>query len=179
MDELEKYIKRNKSEFDEHKADTSKIWNAISSELDKPKTRVIPLWRSKIFKVAASVVILLGIFTIVNLNLGINTNSEDTFVSTELQEIDMYYQHMVKAQVKLVKTNTNLSVRHKEEFLEFINELDEEYKTLKLDLSDNLDNERVLEAIINNYKKRIELIENLLQQINDSKKNTDDNTYIL
>ena len=179
MDEFEKYVKLNKSEFDEHKADTSKIWNVISSELDKPKARIIPLWHSQMFKVAASVVILLGIFTIVNLNLGINKNPDNTSASIELQEIDMYYQNMVKAQVKLVENNANISTSNKEDFLEFIYELDEEYKTLKLDLSDNLDNERVLEAIINNYKKRIELIENLLQQINDSKKDTDDNTYIL
>ena len=95
------------------------------------------------------------------------------------QEIDMYYQNMVKAQVNLVKNNTNISTSNKEDFLDFMIELDEEYKILKLDLSDNLDNQRVLEAIISNYKKRIELIENLLEQINDSKNNTDDNAYIL
>ena len=50
---------------------------------------------------------------------------------------------------------------------------------LKLEMRDNLDNERVLEAIVNNYKKRIELIENLLKQINASKKEIDYEGYTL
>jgi len=46
-------------------------------------------------------------------------------------------------------------------------------------MCNNLGNERVLEAIIFNYKQRIELIENLLQQINDSKIQNDDYGYTL
>ncbi len=43
-----------------------------------------------------------------------------------------------------------------------------------------MDNELDMEAIINNYKKRIDHIENLLRLINDSKKVADDeNGYIL
>jgi len=47
-------------------------------------------------------------------------------------------------------------------------------------MNKNLDSELILEAIVSNYKKRIELIENLLQRINSSKKtnNTTDG-YIL
>ena len=60
-----------------------------------------------------------------------------------------------------------------------MDELDEEYKQLKLEMQHNLDNELVLEAIVNNYKKRIELIENLLKQINASKKEMDYEGYIL
>ena len=97
----------------------------------------------------------------------------------ELQEIDMHYQGMVSYQVKLVKNNIQLSSVDKEEFLLFINELDEEYEMLKLELGQNLDNQLVLEAIIGNYKKRIELIENLLHQINNSKQTTSKDEYIL
>jgi len=60
-----------------------------------------------------------------------------------------------------------------------MDELDEEYSELLIDLGDNLDNERVLAAIVDNYRKRIELIENLLKQINDSKEISDENTYVL
>lgn len=179
MDEFEKFIKQNKSKFNDHKADTSKIWNAINLELDKPKTKVVPLWESTIFKVAASVIIILGILTIVKLSVGINSDSNSNLANTELQEINFHYQKLIVAQVNLVKKNTNLSADNKEEFLGFIEELDKEYNTLIIDLNDNLDNELVLEAIVNNYKKRIELLENLLKQIKESKNNTDDNVYIL
>ena len=179
MDEFEKFIKQNKSKFNDHKADTSKIWNAINLELDTPKTKVVPLWKSTIFKVAASVIIILGILTIVKLSVGISSDSSSNLANTELQEINFHYQKLIVAQVNLVKKNTNLSADNKEEFLGFIEELDKEYNTLIIDLNDNLDNELVLEAIVNNYKKRIELLENLLKQIKESKNNTDDNVYIL
>ena len=49
----------------------------------------------------------------------------------------------------------------------------------KQELQENLDAELVLEAIVINYKKRIELIENLLNQINSSKKMESDDVYML
>ena len=60
-----------------------------------------------------------------------------------------------------------------------MDELDEEYETLREEMRNNLDNERVLEAIVANYKKRIELIENLLRQLNDAKKSDEDYGYTL
>ena len=176
MDKFEKFIKENNAAFNEQKANKAKMWAAISNELDTPVPKVIPLWKKLPFKIAASVLIVLGVASIINFNI---QNTTTNYTNTELQEIDMYYQNMVQYQVKLVQNNQHLSERDKVDFLNFIDELDEEYDTLKLDLKDNLDNELVLEAIINNYKKRIELMENLLQQINESKNNTQENEYIL
>ena len=67
----------------------------------------------------------------------------------------------------------------KAEFLSFMDELDAEYEVLREEMRNNLDNERVLEAIVANYKKRIELIENLLQQLNDAKQPDDEYGYTL
>lgn len=176
MDNFEKHIIKNKQLFNEHTPDKSKMWAAISEELEMGKPTVIPLWKSSKFKIAASIVIILGVFSIIGLNFN---NSSDTMANHELQEIDMHYQGLVSYQVKLVQNNTQLSSEDKKEFLLFINELDEEYEVLKLELGQNLDNQLVLEAIISNYKKRIELIENLLYQINNSKQTTSKDEYIL
>ncbi|MEM0933825.1 MAG: hypothetical protein AAGJ12_15245, partial [Bacteroidota bacterium] len=72
--------------------------------------------------------------------------------------------------VELVRNHPNLTEADKVEFLSFMDELDLEYEALRKEMGRNLDNEQILEAIVANYKKRIELIENLLRQINDSKK---------
>lgn len=178
MDNLEKLIQENKTEFDEHQVDTSKLWKNISVELDQRKTTVKPLWKSSYFKIAAGLILILGIASIIKFNAGFPEENVDNLASKELQEIDMYYQNMVQAQIRLVEKNSKLSKSNKQEFLKFLTELDKEYDLLKLDLADNLDNELVLEAIVKNYKKRIELIENLLEQINDTKNNTDDDTYV-
>jgi len=179
MNEFEKYVRQHRAEFDEFKADSSKLWEGISAELDEPKKRVIHLWSRNIFKIAASVIILLGVAGIIGYNLNTNSTSQQGFASKELNEIDSYYSKMVNIQVKMIERNTKLTIEDKKDFLKFMDELDEEYSELLIDLGDNLDNERVLAAIVDNYRKRIELIENLLKQINDSKEISDENAYVL
>jgi len=181
MDQFEKHIRENKHLFDDKKPDKSKIWQAISTELEETEAKVIPLWKTSKFRAAASIVIILGIvgFFSVNFMSNVNntaTNNEDNI---ELNEINKHYKGVVAYHVQLVENNTNISSEDKIEFLSFMGELDEEYEVLKLEMNQGLANELVLEAIIKNYKKRIELIENLLAQINNSKKIESDETYIL
>jgi len=181
MNNLEKNIKNNRHLFDEHKADKSKMWAEITAKLPNKETKVVRLWQRPLLKVAASIILLLGVFTALQFLTNNSIYSqENSFANKELQEIDMHYKNLVSAQVSLVKNHKSLSLKEKEEFLSFMDELDEEYKILKLEMNKNLDSELILEAIVSNYKKRIELIENLLQRINSSKKtnNTTDG-YIL
>lgn len=180
MDNFEKNIRDNKALFDVHKADKSKLWANIEPRLESPKQKVktIRLWNTPVFKVAATIIIALGVFTLINTRLN-NNSEQNNFASQELSDIDMHYKALVAYQVKLVKNNTQLSFEEKEAFLLFMDELDDEYEVLKKELQKDLDSERVLEAIVINYKKRIELIENLLNQINSSKKMESDDVYML
>ena len=180
MDNFEKHIRENASEFDEHKADRSKMWANISQELDAEKSKVIPLWKSPKLRIAATLLLLLGIAGFIGLQVvGSGSSIETQYASKELLDIDMHYKGLVSYQVQLVQSNPNLSEEDKTEFLSFMDELDIEYEQLRLEMQNNLDNERVLEAIVSNYKQRIELIEKLLKQINDSKLNDDDYGYTL
>lgn len=179
MDQFEKHIRNNKAVFDDHRADREKIWANIASQLNEERPKVIPLWKSPMLRIAASILILLGISGAIGFNFFASTTTENQFVSQELQDIDMHYQGLVSYQVQLVQNNSQLSDADKEEFLSFMVELDAEYEQLKLEMQHNLDNEQVLEAIVANYRKRIELIENLLQQLNESKIKEDDYGYTL
>ena len=179
MDNFEKHIRENANLFDEHKADSSKLWANISAELEIPKPKVIPLWKRPVLRIAASLVLLVGIGSFIGLFVFGSNPNETQYVSKELLEIDMHYKGLVSYQVELVQNSSNLSEEDKDEFLSFMDELDAEYETLRQEMRNNLDNERVLEAIVANYKKRIELMENLLQQINDDKKPDEDYGYTL
>lgn len=178
MDYFEKHIRDRKAVFDEHKADRSKMWAKIASELDNSKPKVVPLWKSPLVRMAASIVLVLLLTSLIGITV-YGGSGQNTVVSQELLDIDMHYGNLVQHQVQLVKNHPSLSQEDKDEFLSFMEELDEEYGVLKLEMEKNLGNERVLEAIIGNYKKRIELIENLLKQINDSKMINDDYGYTL
>ncbi|MFI0429020.1 hypothetical protein [Mariniflexile sp. HMF6888] len=180
MDKFEKHIRDNKAQFEEHKADRAKLWANIESVLNstESKPKVVRLWQSPMFKIAASIVVVVGIFTLINIS-SINNTKQNVVVNQELNDIDMHYQGLVAYQVKLVNKNTKLSSEEKKEFLSFIDDLDKEYAVLKLELQKNLDSERILEAIVINYKKRIELIENLLKQVNSSEKTENSHEYVL
>ncbi|MDT0621458.1 hypothetical protein [Croceitalea vernalis] len=178
MDNFEKHIRDNAAQFDEHKADRTKMWANISTELEKEEPKVIPLWKSPIIRIAASFLLLIGIGSFIGLSV-FSGGEQTQYASKELMDIDIHYQNLVSYQVKLVQNSPNLTDDDKAEFLSFMDELDAEYKTLRIEMRNNLDNERVLEAIVANYKKRIELIENLLKQINDSKLQEEDYGYTL
>ncbi|MBT2162970.1 hypothetical protein [Zobellia barbeyronii] len=179
MDNFEKHIRKNKAQFDGQKADRVKLWANIEAKLDPPKQKVIPLWKSPMLRIAATVLIVLGISRLLGVSFLSNSDSENSFVSRELQDIDMHYQGLVSYQVQLVQKNESLSDADKAEFLSFMDELDVEYEQLRLEMQNNLDNDLVLEAIVSNYRKRIELIENLLRQLNKSKLKDDDYGYTL
>ena len=180
MDNFEKDIRKNTDLFNTNKADRSKMWDAISHELEKEVPKVIPIWKSPLIKIAATVLVFLGIGGFIGLSILSKSNMEnEQYVSKELLDIDVHYKGLVSYQVQLIQNNPNLSETDKVEFLSFMDELDVEYEELRLEMRNNLDNERVLEAIVANYKKRIELIENLLKQINDSKLQEEDYGYTL
>ncbi|MFC4096827.1 hypothetical protein [Euzebyella saccharophila] len=180
MDSFEKNIKERRKEFDVHVADRSKIWANIESRLPDSKPKVIPLWRKSIFKVAASICILLGAGALLGISFMKGTSSESAmYASKELQDIDRHYQGLVSYQVQLIEKNGQLTDREKQEFLSFMDELDQEYNELRKEMQHNLDNQLILEAIVANYKKRIELIENLLKQLNDTKIKEEEYGYTL
>lgn len=180
MDNFEKHIRKNATEFDEHSADRAKMWAHIAKELETEAPKVIPLWRSPLVKMVAALLLLFCVTGFIALTMIKSDSTTATqYASKELLDIDRHYQGLVSYQVQLVKNHPKLSDTDKAEFLSFMDELDAEYGQLRLEMRNNLDNERVLEAIVANYKQRIELIENLLKQINDSKIQDDDYGYTL
>ena len=89
---------------------------------------------------------------------------EQQIVNKELYDIDNHYKLLVDNQVALIKNNLNLSKEDQEDFLLLIDDLDEEYNKLKEELKLGINNEKIIEAIISNYRKKIKLMEDLLER---------------
>ncbi|RKM92173.1 hypothetical protein D7036_22915, partial [Aquimarina sp. BL5] len=149
MDDFEKYIKENKLLFDDHKPDRAKLWRHIDAELNvTSKEKIAKLWLSPFIKMAATIIILIGVFSLTTIFTA--SNESNDFANQELNDIDTYYKGLVSFQVELVKNNAKLSLEDKEEFLSFMDELDKEYLLLKEEMVANLNNEYILEAIVQN-----------------------------
>ena len=58
-----------------------------------------------------------------------------------------------------------------------LSELDSIYSSLKKDLRENIDNEQVLEAMIQNYRMKLKILEDLLLDISPNKTQEKDEKY--
>lgn len=180
MDKFEKHIRDHQKDFDELKANRMKMWDEIEGRIEPPKATRIPLWRRASLRAAVIVFIIAGI----GLTFLRQQGSQNSFAANgahdeQLMEIGGHYDNLVQAKIKLIQNNPNLSTDDKDEFMSFITELDEEYKSLKREMEKDLDNEKVLEAIIENYRKRLELMENFLDRLNQTKKLDDGQSIII
>ncbi len=176
-DELKEFIQTHRSEFDDHQIDKEALWAKIDEELAESPKKVIPIWKKHRWKIAASIVLILGGTFFFN-----NFRTEDPsngIVYEELQEVDSYYGALVSQQIELIKSHPNLSAQEQQEFLTLIDELDSEYKILKEELKEGINNERIIEAIIHNYRKKIELMEKLLRRSHPLKREYDEQEVIL
>lgn len=180
MDELEKFIIKNKSSFDDYsvdEVDKLKFWSQISDQLPEEPKKVIPLWKKPMFKVAASIIIILGCtFSLLEFN---HNNYQNDVVNEELYDIDNHYKSLVNNQIQLIKDSPNLSSEDQEEFMLLVDDLDNEYNNLKKELKEGINNQKIIEAIINNYRKKIQLMEDLLERSYPTKTNFDEGELIL
>ncbi len=179
-DEFEKYVESQKSEFDVHnidEVDRLRLWSNIVTEVSKPEKKVIPLWKKPVFRVAASIVLLIGCTLFFNISS--DRSTENHFVNEELNDIDTHYKLLVNNQIELIKNNTHLSEPDREDFLSLIDDLDEEYNTLKEELKLGINNQKIIEAIINNYRKKIKLMEDLLNRSYPTNNTLDDEAITL
>lgn len=185
-DELKAYTSKHEGAFDDYdldEVDKLRLWSGIVSkmpetpQIQEETIEVIPLWKKPAVKVAASIIVLLGctlFFFMSN-----NVNTEVQIANDELYEIDNHYKLMVSNQVNLIKNNTHLSKEDQDDFLSLLDDLDNEYNVLKKELKLGINNEKIIEAIINNYRKKIKLMEDLLKRSYPIKTDFEDEAIIL
>lgn len=161
MDKLEKFIHEHRREFDSHVPDL-KIWSEIQNKLDeKPSLRIS--WIRHL-RVAAAVLVLLfaggamGIYW---------SSSHDNIsgmadVSPEYAEMQKYFDEEIQSKM------AQLASYHQEgAVLNDMKDLDDVYEELKAELKGTSEGnrEQVVRAMIENYKAKIDILEQVLQKL--------------
>ena len=187
LDSLERQILDQKGELDIH-APRPSLWDTIEKDLDaadeedgfkaRPKPPSVErvnnapriLGRSLLY-VAASLLMVAGAVSIAD-QVGLlrqptapgvtvsQTNEEESAefspLFTELQDVETYYYRLVDDRSEKIRTALD---DDGEEALAFLDELAEEYEILKEEAG--LSPDKVLSAMINNYRQRIEVLERM------------------
>jgi hypothetical protein len=174
MDDIEDFIRSNKESFEEQVPDRLKIWANIESQLPKKQEKLRFLNAKVALKIAASLLFLCVVGGILFQSVKTNDMALLQHEQEELTDINSYYSQLISHKVAQVKSSVHLTDADKTEFLRYFDELEEESRRLEKDLELNIDNEHVLAAIVENYRQRLDLLENLLNRLNRSKEKEDE-----
>lgn len=163
---LEEYIQENREEFD-FREPSPEIWNRIQE--NTKSTKKIPL-RFYALRVAAVFAIVLLTSVILreianNRIVGLSSGEIDPEMK-ELIEAEAFYAQKVDSKLEEIRKCYITNPELKDEVETDLNELEEMYKVLKLDLKENVANKTVIEAMIENNRYRLKLVDDVLDQIN-------------
>ncbi len=167
MDSLERFIIKNKKGF--NKAVPSlKVWAEIDKQLEVRTARRVSLW--KYMRVAASVVVLLVSGSLIGpyffhsqQSALVNSLAE---VAPEFGEMEQYYTKQINLKVQQLA-----SFQPDNKVLEDLKELDGFYADLKKELQNAPEGaeERIVNAMINNYRTKLEILDQVLKKIQSTK----------
>lgn len=163
-DRLEEFIKANREEFDQLEP-SEKVWENIS----KPKHKSSKL--INYFLRVAAVVTIAVVFTVLVVKTGL-IKTDETIVQTEdpelreLIEAEAFYATQVNEKMDEIRKCYDTFPEIKEEVETDLTELQEMYDVLKIDLKDNISKKAVIEAMIENNRFRLKMVDQVLDQIN-------------
>lgn len=174
-DQLEKFILQNRDQFNDLEPDP-KIWEGVILRENK---KAAQSWIGIAWKVAAAIIIFIGSYffhdymnrpDVVSEQYGMETSEELEM----LMDAEAYYTSQINATesqiFQLAENNPELIKEIRQE----MEDLDERYKILKEDLNDNVSSEEIIEAMIQNYRMKLLILEEVLHQLKKSKSNGDE-----
>jgi hypothetical protein len=168
---FEEFIRNKRDEFDFREPDPA-LWKKIE---DGIRPRRVINWRVIASRAATVLIIFAASYMVHEL---IDKDSHKLtgrrpqqkpakeIAIPELQEAELYYSGLISEKLEEIKPILTNCPGIKEELKFEMSELDSLYTDLKTDLKDNVANQEVIEAIIENYRLRITILEDLLKEIN-------------
>lgn len=164
--DLKNFIDVNRESFEVYDY-PQEDWQAISDKLDVAKKRsksvVIPL--KYVWRAAAVFLIAIGAAFYMSW-VNWKSQSQDMMMSAELQEAEYYYGELIATKVAQI---SKLDQNAGEEVFRDMEALDQAFNELKTDLKDNADNEEVIHAMIDNYKIKLQILEQIIDQLEERK----------
>ena len=172
-DKLEKFMIENREYFDVFEP-KEELWNGIQQSI----TPVRKLnWKTIALRVAAVVVIFIASYFFHDLTQNNIKNKVGEIIDEEpneqmqmLMEAEVFYTSQIKtAQEEFILLSGDNKALIQDIKYD-LSELDKVFEDLKKDLKENGDNEEVIEAMIQNYRIKLQILTEMLGQMNKSSK---------
>lgn len=155
-DNLKKYIVENRENVDQYPFDADSGWNEIKDRLRTRPSRMILI--NRVWAYSAIALLCLALATVLLAAGGRGAGQ----MPKEVLEVQSYYQTMID--VRMVQLQSRIE---DEALLEDIEALDIAFTELKADLQDDAQNAEVVEAMIENYRLKLQILERVLKNLEE------------
>ena len=150
----------SENEFDFKEPDVGHL-NRFERKLNQTQNSTKTSW--KWLSAAASIVLIFGFW------LGSNHQKRQldlADVSPKMEEVQSYFISTIHHELKTLEKNRSLETETIiEQALEELEELEDSYKVFVIDLTKNGKQRKIINAMIKNYQRRLDILENTLKQI--------------
>ena len=170
MDNLEEYIRKNREGLDRLQPSPAN-WRKISRALHGGR-----IYLSRWIAIAAMVAIILG-STVILMIPYIRSDSNRTSaggetgmatVSTQLRETEMYYNNLANSLYREATPMLSKYPEIEKELFSDISFIDSLCGEIRKDLKDNVANQDVIEALVQNYRIKIKILEDMLAVLKEN-----------
>jgi len=184
-DKLEQFVRENREGFDTQ-VQSPDVWAKIKKREPEKKTFSLN-WKTIALRAAAVVVIFVSSYYFHNFMDSNKSQStaeinaiqiEDNPLLKNLIEAELYYSAEINYKKQEFFSLTNNSPALQKAISMELDDLDLMFKDLKEDLNDNADNHEVIEAMIQNYRIKLEILVEMLNQIKSQKENNNNHEEI-
>lgn len=162
QDKLEEFISGNRENFNE-KPDVESMWAGIEGGLEEKPVRKVKIWQiaaAAAILIAVSISVYNGSEQAATAPMNCEADVSLKAVSTELAEVELYYAASIEEKMAKIEA---LGVE--QTYLVEVEELDNEFHSLKADMCESMDNELVVEAMLMNYKMRLEILQSIIDEV--------------
>jgi hypothetical protein len=171
MDRLEEYIKKNRDDLDIYLPSPG-LWRRIRTRLNSDK-----YYMRRWISVAASVAILITTSVIFYqigkggriINGSYAPGRGITIVNSQLKEAETFYNNQINQLYREVAPLLTGYPELETELNSDISRMDSIYADLRKDLKDNIANQEVVEALIQNYLIKVKILEDMLVILKEDK----------
>lgn len=167
---IKQFIQNNRASFDSE-VPPAFVWEHVEKNLPRKRVHIY-----RIFRMAAAVLLILGLGIVIGRFEGEPSETELALsdISSEYAELENFYTEKINQKVSLLK-NQQLGERA----LSDIKELEQEFEVLKQELNaTDAQDEQIIQAMIENYRTKIDLLERVLNRTNYSTKGKSANTRL-
>ncbi|MCS6969019.1 MAG: hypothetical protein RMJ44_06425 [Cytophagales bacterium] len=162
-DKLKTWAQQHRKEMDVFQAPEF-LWERIAAQLDRQEKTRQYWWKNAYVRIAASIVLILVSATFLVLYQR-QLTSENTLQAAypELKQAEAYFKPIIAAKMRRIEQIGDKDLLNL--LLEDLALLEKDYQTLAKDLQDHADNRQIIQAMIANYRSRLQLLERILNQL--------------